>query len=65
MARIILEIPDEKLRPFLETIVHLGIDKHAIASKINEQKTLKKLIKFPSQLLLNGWEFFSNELEYE
>jgi hypothetical protein len=65
MARIILEIPDEKLKPFLQTIVNLGLENHAIDSKINERQSFKKLINYPSQLLLTDWEFFSNELEYE
>lgn len=65
MARIILEIPDEKLKPFLQTIVNLGLENHAIDSKINERQSFKKLITYPSQLLLTDWEFFSNELEYE
>jgi hypothetical protein len=65
MARIILEIPDEKLKPFLQTIVNLGLENHAIDSRINERQSLKKLTNYPSQLLLTDWEFFSNELEYE
>ncbi|MDI9365109.1 MAG: hypothetical protein QM541_09175 [Flavobacterium sp.] len=65
MARIILEIPDEKLKLFLQTIVNLGLENHVINSKINQRQSLKKRINYPSQLLLTGWEFFSNELEYE
>lgn len=65
MARIILDIPDEKVKPFLQTIINLGLQNYIISSTINKRQLLKKLIKFPSQMQLTDWEFFSNELEYE
>lgn len=68
MAKVILEIPNEKIGSFLQAIVSLGIDKHAIASKhyapIPKQKSTF-LKNFSQGILLFDWEFFNNELEFE
>jgi hypothetical protein len=64
MAKVILDIPKEKMASFLNLIVSLGIDKHAIASHpstISKKKRIPSLSKF----LLFDWEFFNNELEFE
>lgn len=68
MARVVLDIPNDKMSGFLQAILNLGIDKHAIASKyyasIPKQKT--DFLKNISQgILLFDWEFFNNELEFE
>jgi hypothetical protein len=68
MARVVLDIPNEKMSGFLQAILNLGIDKHAIASNyyafIPKQK--KDFLKNISQgILLFDWEFFNNELEFE
>lgn len=81
MTRIILDVPAEKMRSFIQLIMKLGLDKHSISSSDHEiaphhAKTYKQrdrrrshLMKnFPakfSKFLLFDWEFFSNELEFE
>lgn len=71
MARVILDVPNEKMKPFIKAILNLGLERHAISSpKFDEQvihnrqsrRSLRRLI---STYLLFDWEFFSNELEYE
>jgi hypothetical protein len=73
MARVILEVPTEKMQPFLQLITKLGLEKHAIASgydsnEIKRSTGLKKYQPFKlfaEKFLLFDWEFFSNELEFE
>ncbi|MFZ6023160.1 MAG: hypothetical protein ACOYVG_01750 [Bacteroidota bacterium] len=71
MARIILDVPNDKLRPFLKAILNLGLDRHAISSNESVRRSLssrsrKNLLKrLSGSFLLFDWEFFSNELEYE
>ncbi|RXK85622.1 hypothetical protein [Filimonas effusa] len=72
MTKVILEVPAEKMRSFIQLVLSLGIEKHAISSHArNSDGEARLLIKrrpfrkrFPSFLLFD-WEFFSNELEYE
>ena len=71
MARVILDVPTEKMQPFLKAILNLGLDHHAIHSDharrhnqpLSERKNFLK--HFSGPFLLFDWEFFSNELEYE
>lgn len=71
MARVILEVPNEKMQSFLQAILHLGLDRHAISSSSSRkspftQRRRKDITRYPvSRYLLFDWEFFSNELEYE
>ena len=71
MARVILDVPSDKMKAFLKSMVNLGIDQNAIQVKTltrtNKQKksTLFKLHQISRSFLLFDWEFFSNELEYE
>lgn len=71
MARVILEVPLDKMRAFLQATVNLGIDQSTIRSKeLNRRRRQKKgtlftLNKIASSFILFDWEFFSNELEYE
>lgn len=71
MAKVILDVPSDKMMPFLKAISHLGIDHNTVRSKhlnrINKQKkdSLFKLHQIGRSFLLFDWEFFSNELEYE
>lgn len=72
MTKVILEVPAEKMRSFIQLVLSLGIEKHAISSHVrNSTEDARLLIKrrplrkrFPAFLLFD-WEFFSNELEYE
>lgn len=70
MARIILDVPTEKIKLFIELLMRLGIDKHSIASSFDEEH-LKQLQKgkiyrsLAKNFKLPGWEFFCNELEFE
>lgn len=71
MARVILDVPSEKIRSFLHLISKLGIEKHSISSsfflkkkgKLSDQEVSYKI----SHQRLPGysWEFFKNELEFE
>ncbi|MFX5747567.1 hypothetical protein ABTE19_21830, partial [Acinetobacter baumannii] len=65
----VLEVPTEKMKAFLQLIMNLGLDKHAIASKQNDdnQLTVKKNFfkRLSSKFLLFDWEYFNNELEFE
>jgi hypothetical protein len=68
MARIVLDIPNEKMQPFLSFIVGLGIDKHSISSNgSTEVKADSKqfIQRMKEKFILFDWEFFSNELEFE
>jgi len=78
MTRIILDVPAEKMRSFIQLIMKLGLDKHSISSsesdisssmQVSSKKRVRRrstlLKNFPSKFLLFDWEFFSNELEFE
>ncbi len=71
MARIVLDIPSDKVPGFIQLILKLGIDKHAISSSLSERteaanaKAYKPFHLFSQKFLLFDWEFFSNELEFE
>ncbi|MDE3126096.1 MAG: hypothetical protein KGK14_11315 [Bacteroidota bacterium] len=72
MARVIVDVPFEKVQPFIELIIQMGLEKHTISSDLTEMKmdaeaTLvsKPLCLFKEKYLLFDWEFFSNELEFE
>lgn len=70
MARVILDVPNDKMQPFLKAILNLGLDRHAISSDTPKSRLLsaqnRKILKHLSgSFLLFDWEFFSNELEYE
>jgi hypothetical protein len=69
MAKVVLDVPAEKIQPFIKLILKLNLDKHAIASAQNnnnqtqmQEKFFKKL---SSKFLLFDGEFFNNELEIE
>ncbi|SKA02647.1 hypothetical protein [Sediminibacterium ginsengisoli] len=73
MARVILDVPTDKMKSFVKAILNLGLDRHAIRSeaqhsdqghqRLKKRKNLLKAIS--SSYVLFDWEFFSNELEYE
>jgi hypothetical protein len=74
MATVILDVPSEKIKPFIQLVMDLGLEKHAIASgfytnKPQQKNSAKDEYKFlknlSSKFLLFDWEFFSNELEFE
>ncbi|MBS1638708.1 MAG: hypothetical protein JST94_11425 [Bacteroidetes bacterium] len=69
MTKVVLEIPTEKVQPFLHLVMKLGIDKHAIASKQNDEINLNSsrnfFTKLPPRFLKFDWEYFNNELEFE
>ncbi|MBS1626358.1 MAG: hypothetical protein JSR09_03185 [Bacteroidetes bacterium] len=69
MTKVVLEIPTEKVQPFLHLVVKLGLDKHAIASKQNDEIVYGKpdvfLKKLRTKYLKFDWEYFNNELEFE
>ncbi|HQR94267.1 MAG: hypothetical protein B7Y15_07800 [Bacteroidetes bacterium 24-39-8] len=69
MAKVILDVPNDKMQPFLKAVLRLGIDRHTIRSnrkkrslQLHEQNALHKIA---SSFILFDWEFFCNELEYE
>ncbi len=71
MARVILDVPNEKMQPFLKAILNLGLERHAISAKESKRQPLSSrssksfLKRLSGSFLLFDWEFFSNELEYE
>jgi len=68
MAKVVLDIPRDKMSAFLNLVVKLGIERHAIRPRSARTKGSRisnsKLPSF-SKFLLFDWEFFSNELEFE
>jgi len=72
MAKVIIDMPSEKIQPFIQLIVKLGIERSAIISGQTEMLPepvsdvpFKPLILFSERFVLFDWEFFSNELEFE
>lgn len=68
MATVILDIPSEKMRSFIQMVLNLGIEKHAIQSKATSESSSNfwsTKRKLAYDFLLFDWEFFNNELEFE
>jgi hypothetical protein len=71
MATVILDVPSEKIQPFLSMVVKLGIEKNTISSFALQPKkrssSERNFYKVPQRMpgSTNSWEFFKNELEYE
>jgi hypothetical protein len=71
MTRVILDVPSNKMKPFLQAVTNLGIEKDTmqlreISRRHNQNRgTLFTIHKISSSFILFDWEFFSNELEYE
>ena len=73
MARVILDVPSEKMGSFIRMIMQLGIDKHAISSEREvtessrpERESLfsgRRFKNFTSKLF--DWDRNRNELEFE
>jgi hypothetical protein len=71
MTRVILDVPSDKMKPFLQAMLHLGIEKDSIRVREIKRRhqqnrgTLFTLHKISTSFILFDWEYFSNELEYE
>jgi len=72
MARVILDVPSEKMKSFIQLLSNLGLDQPALNSgfdsaevKKSTFKKYKTLHNFSQPFFLFDWEFFSNELEFE
>jgi hypothetical protein len=71
MTRVILEVPTDKVKPFLHAVKNLGINRNSIQLKEVKRRqhqnrgTLFMLHKISTSFILFDWEYFSNELEYE
>jgi hypothetical protein len=73
MARVILDVPSEKMGSFIRAIMQLGIEKHAISSEREAAESArpgreslfsgKRFKDFTSKLL--DWDRNRNELEFE
>ena len=69
MARVILDVPSEKMGSFVRMIMQLGIDKHSIGSDNDsaparqKENFSDKLRSFTSRIL--DWDRNRNELEFE
>lgn len=75
MARVILDVPSEKMGSFIRAIMQLGIDKHSISSENErlaaeanrtERESIfsgKRFKNFTAKLL--DWDRNRNELEFE
>ncbi|MEI2709530.1 MAG: hypothetical protein V9E96_11030 [Chitinophagaceae bacterium] len=65
MPKVILDIPKDKIQPFLNAIVQLGIKDNAIQANFDNTTNTTTIPFTFSKFLLFDWEFFSNELEFE
>jgi hypothetical protein len=71
MARIVLDVPGEKMPSLFRALRRLGIYAPLKAGRRDKKKRTHQspmattLRKITSSYLLFDWEFFSNELEYE
>lgn len=68
MTKVILDIPNDKVKPFMKMVIKLGIEKNAVRSNFdNADKgfSFKQVNSLISKYLLFDWEFFNNELEFE
>lgn len=73
MARVILDVPSEKMGSFIRAMMNLGIEKHSISSDAEmaespaaEKESLfsgKRFKHFTARLL--DWDRNRNELEFE
>jgi len=73
MARVILDVPSEKMGSFIRAIMQLGIDKHAISSQKEAAENArparesifsgKRFRNFTTKLF--DWDRNRNELEFE
>jgi hypothetical protein len=66
MAKVSIDVPTEKMQSFLQAIVSLGIDTRSVLTK-RYRKAVEQKQKLSHSLknMLFGWEYFSNELEFE
>jgi hypothetical protein len=66
MAKISVEVPNEKMPSFLQAIINLGLDTRSVLTK-RYRKTIEQKKRLSDSLkgMLFGWEYYSNELEYE
>lgn len=66
MARVSIDVPTEKMQSFLQAIVSLGIDTRSIFTKrYRKAVEQKKKLSHSLKNMFFGWEYFSNELEFE
>jgi hypothetical protein len=69
MAKVVLDVPAEKMQSFLNAVLNLGIDRRSIQSGNGHNTDLviqrSLLHRIATSFILFDWEFFSNELEYE
>ncbi|MDE3252021.1 MAG: hypothetical protein KGO92_04395 [Bacteroidota bacterium] len=72
MARLILDIPMDKMQLLLKALTDLGIDVRPLhlqnrqaSLSVRKKRLYRTLHKISSSFILFDWEFFSNELEYE
>jgi hypothetical protein len=72
MARVMLDIPIDKMQSLLKALTDLGIDVRPLPIKnrqasvsVRKKRLYRTLHKISSSFILFDWEFFSNELEYE
>lgn len=65
MAKVQIEVPKDKMQSFLQAIVNLGLDTSSVLTK-RYRKTVDQQRKISDTLKkFFGWEYFSNELEFE
>jgi hypothetical protein len=71
MAKISVNVPTEKMNPFIQAVISLGIDARGVIKKrykkslLQKKKIANSLKKISHSFILFDWEYFSNELEYE
>lgn len=70
MARVVLDVPSEKIQPFVQMVLALGIEKHRISSNAFQTTSAKEQKNnwFPDvhfRPYSPAWELNKNELEFE
>lgn len=71
MAKISINVPQEKMNSFVQAVINLGIDARGVIKKrykkslLQKKKIASSLKKISQSFILFEWEYFSNELEYE
>ncbi len=68
MTKVILDIPTDKIKPFMNMVIKLGIEKNAVRSNFDKADngfSFKQINALISKYLLFDWEFYNNELEFE
>jgi hypothetical protein len=68
MATVILEVPSDKIKAFVNMILTLGIEKNRILPKQKEKTVSAARVNWVNNFQANAkndWDVYRNELEFE